>query len=246
MYFMDADTGVELPSGNEEGAADLSSEPDVTPEGDTTGSTQPDDRTEKAFAARFAKEREKLEREYQEKYKDYDTYKNIGEYFREQNGFDDPMTLHEEIELAKLQARAEQSQVPPEMQQRLEQLEAKAAEADKMKADQELQTWYQGFKKDLTDFASQKGVDANELEKFMAENKLANMDIAYKAFAFQDAEAKKADIEKKAVENYLNSKKAPRTEGAGTAGYVPPAAPKTWDEADARAIERLRSAQQPQ
>jgi hypothetical protein len=246
MYFMDADTGVELPSGNES-VADSSTEPDVSTEVDTEESTPPAvDRTEKAFAARLAAERAKIERDYQEKYKDYDTYKNIGEYFREQNGFDDAMTLQEEIELAKLQARAEQSQVPPEMQKRLEQLEAKAAEADRLTQEKELQTWYQGFKKELTDFAKDKGIDANELEKFMAEKKLGDMDIAYKALAFQDTQAQKAAIEKAAVENYLNSKKAPRVEGAGTAGYIPPATPKTWKEADAGAREMFRAARQQQ
>jgi hypothetical protein len=202
------------------------------------------ERVDTAFAKRLAAERTKMEKEYAERYKDYDTYKEVGEYFRELNEADDVMSLKERIEMERLQQRAEQAQVSPEVQRRLEELEAKAAEADQLKENQKLQDFYKGFRNDLEKFAGEKKVDANELEKFMAEKRIPDMDIAYKAMTYADAEAKAEEIKQNAIKEYLQSKKAPKVEGAGTPGHIPPAPPKTWQEANARAAEMIRAARQ--
>jgi hypothetical protein len=77
---------------------------------------------EKAFAKRLAAERSKWDAEVNEKYKDYDTHKELSQYLQEINGAD-ALTLKEQIEMSKLQARAEDNQISPEMQKRLETLE---------------------------------------------------------------------------------------------------------------------------
>ena len=200
-----------------------------------------DPKVETAFAKRLAAERAKMEAEYSEKYKDYDTYKEVGEYFREANEFEDVLSLKEQIEMQRLQDRAEKSQVPPEIQRRLEELETKAAKADEFEEQQKQQEWYKGFRNEMSTFAKEKGVEVDDLEKFMIDNKVGNMDIAYKAMKFQDVEAQKENIEKDAVKKYLESKKAPKIEGTSSPAYVKPDTPKSWAEARQRAAEQMRS-----
>ncbi|MUT66016.1 hypothetical protein [Paenibacillus sp. NEAU-GSW1] len=246
-FHMDADTGVEVPTGTE-GAADPSAqEQPPSPSGDITAEPQQaDERTEKAFANRLASERKKLEAEFAEKYKDYDTLKDVSEYFRQVNNFDDVLSMKEQIELQRLQERAAVSDIPVEVQRRLEELESRAERADKLEQEKELQDWYRDFRNGLEKFAGEKGVDANELEKFMSDNQITNSEMAYRAMTFTDAEARKEEIKQQAIQDYLNSKKAPRVEGAATPGYIPPATPKTWKEATAGALEMIRSMRQQQ
>lgn len=201
-----------------------------------------DPKVETAFAKRLATEREKIRAELSEQYKDYDTHKQVSEYFREVNNYDDVLSLKEQIEMERLQTRAEQSQVPPEVQKRLEELESKAAKADEMEAQQKQNDWYKGFRGELGTFAKEKGIEVDDLEKFMIDNKVGNMDIAYKAMKFQDVESAKTEIEKDAVKKYLESKKAPKTEGTSSPAYVRPESPKSWAEARERAAEQMRSA----
>lgn len=201
-----------------------------------------DDRVEAAFAKRFAAERAKIEQEYAEKYKDYDTYRNITDYFRELNEMNDARELSDRIEMERLQARAEQAQVSPEVQRRLEELEAKSAEADSLREQQSLQNWYQGFRSELEKFAADRKVEADEVEKFMIDNNVKDMEIAYKAMKFQDVEAKREEIEKAAIAKYLGSKKAPNAIGAGSAAHVPATTPKTFQEATRGALEMIRNA----
>lgn len=226
-------------------AAEPQQEVTTPPEGQANEPPAGDERVEAAFAKRFAAEREKLEKEYAEKYKDYDTYKGVSEYFREVNELSEVSELSQMIELERLKQRAEASQVTPEFQRRIEELEAKAAEADTLRQQNELQSWYRTFRTDLEKFATERGADANELEKFMGDNRIGNMEIAYKALKFADAEAKKKEIEDAAVARYLDSKKAPKAEGSGAAAHVSPSSPKTWDEAKRGALEMMRSANKP-
>lgn len=201
------------------------------------------DKVEAAFAKRFAAERAKLESEYAERYKDFDRYKGISEYFREMNEMSDVSELSDRIEMERLQERAQQAQVSPEVQRRLEELEAKAAEADQLREQQNVQSWYKDFRADLDKFAADKQASADEIEQYMIENQISNYEIAYKALRFADAEKQREEIEKAAIARYIESKKAPNVVGAGgIAAPVPAASPKTWDQARAGALEMMRNA----
>lgn len=211
---------------------------------ETTETTQPsEERVEAAFAKRLSAEREKLEKEYTERYKDYDVYKGIGEYFRELNEYGDVSELNERIEMERLQQRAQAAEVSPEVQRRLEELEAKAAEADTLREQQQLQNWYKDFRTNLEKFAGEKQVEADAIERYMIDNNLPNMEVAYKVMKFEDVQAERERIEKAAIERYIESKKAPNAISSGSsAGHVPASAPKTWDQARAGALEMMRNA----
>ncbi|HMK57735.1 MAG TPA: hypothetical protein VK462_01640, partial [Nitrososphaeraceae archaeon] len=205
-----------------------------------------DPKIEQAFAKRFAAEKAKLEQEYADKYKDFDTYKEVSEYFREVNEAEDVLSLKERIEMERLQARAEKAEIPVEVQKRLEQLEEKAAKGEELEKHQANQQFYNKFRSDLDKFIEGKDVKADDIEKYMIDNKVPNMEIAYRAMKFDDAQANKEAIKKEAIQEYLNSKKAPKVEGSGTAGFVQQDPPKTLAEANKRAADRIRAANQNQ
>lgn len=239
-YLMDIDTGAEVPAAGGESIPET---------GEATGEQAPPPAAESnqesgkdfAFSKRLEAEREKLRAEYEDRYKDYDTVREVADYFREANGLDDVMSLKEKIEMSRLQERAEKSNLPPEVQQRLETLEAKAAEADEYKQTEALRSQYNEFRGKLGEFVEGKDVKADDLEQFMIDNRIQNMEIAYKAMTHTDVQSQREAIEKEAVEKYLQSKKAPRAEGAGSAGQVNTPPPKTWDQARAGAAEMLRN-----
>lgn len=197
-----------------------------------------------ALQAELSRREEKLKKEYAEQYKDYDTYKIVGDYFQRVNNFEDVMSLKERIELDELQAQAEKQQVPVEVLQRIQQLEAKAEEGDQLKKEKELQDFYRGFRSELEAFSKEKGTDADALEQFMVDNQIGSHEIAYKAMKAEELEAKLETAKKDAIKEYLESKKAPKTEGAGAAGVISEGPPKTWGEARQRALERFRAAKQ--
>jgi hypothetical protein len=201
---------------------------------------------EKAFAKRLSSEREKWQREVEERYKDYDIAKKATEYLMRTSGIDDPMTLKEQLELADLQERADRENVPTEVIRRIDQLEAKAAKAEEYERIQEQQKFYSNFRSQLDAFIKDKGVDAEALEQFMIDNRVSDMNIAYRAMKFDEVSKDREKIEKEAVTRYLDSKKAPKAEGSGTPGYTAPSTPKTFEEARRNALEMMRSANQKQ
>lgn len=190
-----------------------------------------------------AEERAKWEKETSERYKDYDVYKEVAEYLRESSGFDDILSAKEAIELERLQAQAETQQVPVEVLKRIQELEAKAAKAEVYEKQQEEQKVYQEFRSQLDKFAQEKGIDADEFHKFMYENEVSNFEIAYKAFKFEDVETKRQEIEKEAVKKFLEAKGSiPKVEGGSrVTGQVLPGTPKSFNDAQARAMARLNS-----
>lgn len=212
---------------------------------ETEAVAEPDKQSnfEKAFAKRLAAKEAEWEAKNAEKYKDYDTHKELSEYLQQANNLD-AMSLKERIELERLQERADKENVSPETIKRIDQLEAKAAKAEEYEKLQEQQQFYQKFRTDLDKFAESKGIKADDLEQYMVEQQVNNMDIAYRAMKFEDTQGEKERIEKEAVQKYLESKKAPKAEGSGSAGYVAPSAPKTMAEARQNALEMLRAANQ--
>jgi hypothetical protein len=194
-----------------------------------------------ALKAREAKLREQLESEFTEKYKDYDAYKDVAEYVREQQGFEDILSAKEAVELARLQTRAKKAELPVEVQQRLESLEAKAAKVEEYEQQQAQQKTYQEFRsKTLEPFAKDKGVDADTLEKFMVEQQVYNPDIAYRAMNYENVQSQREQIEKEAIKKFLEAKGSmPRVESKASGGSVIPGTPKTFQEARQRALQRL-------
>lgn len=199
---------------------------------------------EKAFAKRLSAEREKWEADRakeQERYRDYDKYEKATQYLMKQGNFQDVQQLNDALEQQMLMERAEQMGITPEIAQRLEQLEQKAQLADQLEQQRDQEQQYQSFRKDLESFASDKGVNADDLHNFMFENQIGNKEVAYKAMKADQFEQQLQNAEKEAVKKYLESKKAPKVESTGTAGTVHTEPAKSWEEARSRALERFKA-----
>lgn len=196
-----------------------------------------------AFAKRLAAEREKWDSQYQQelsRYQNYDKYEKATQYLLSNSGYSDPDALLEAIEYQQLTERAQQANVPPEVMQRLEQLEQKAQRADQYEQLQQQQQHYQSFRGNLEQFAQQKGVDPNQLHEFMYQNQIANFDMAYKAFKFDEVQQQIENAKKNGVKEFLNAKGSmPTVEGKTATGSPQLAAPKTLADARARAMARL-------
>jgi len=201
----------------------------------------------KAFAARLAAEKAKIEREYNERYKDYDTYKQATEYLQRTSGIDDILTLKEEIELANLQERAEKENVPPEVLKRIDELEVKAAKAEEYEAKSAQEKAAVEFEASLKTFVEGKEIDGkpvdhNELWKYMHDNEIGKPEIALKAMKADILEAKLATAKEDSIKDYLNSKRGVKTEGAsGAAAQTTPPTGGGFKGAEARAIARVRA-----
>lgn len=207
---------------------------------------------EKAFAKRLAAERSKWDSETAEKYKDYDTHKSLSQYLQDQNGVD-ALTLKEQIELSKLQERAETENMSVEALKRIEDLEIQAAEGRQLKEQQQEQQRVQTYFSNLETFAKTKGVESAELNAFMVENELTydpeNMEksfnIAYKAMRTDIVEQQLLTAKETGIKEYLKSKSAPRVEGSGSPGIVTEDTSKMgWSDIDKRAAARIAAANQ--
>lgn len=244
-----SDPGVESVPAAEEQTLETTSEPGVETQADAEPEKQ--NNFEKAFAKKLAAEREKWEAERQkelEKYKDYEVLQKATQYLQKTSGINDIMSLKEQLELAELQERAEEQNVPPEVLKRIDELEAKAKKAEEYERIQGEAQQRQSFEQSLMEFVKDKeGVDHNQLWSYMFDNGISNMEIAYKAMRAEQLEQQLANAEKQAVEKYLASKKAPRAEGGGaTAFQTTDTSKMSWEEIDRVAAARLRAANQPQ
>lgn len=200
----------------------------------------------KAMRAKEAHLRKQIESEYAEKYKDYDTHKELSSYFQQINGLD-AMTLKERIEMERLQERAEKENVPPEVLKRLDELEAKAAKVDEFEQQQQQQQWQQTYFTGLNEFVKDRGVEADKLNQFMIDNEFTvnpedmnkSFELAYKAMKYDDVVKQSEEAEKNGMKKLLQAKGSiPTVPGSSAQGQVvrPPA--KTWAEARARAYQR--------
>ncbi|MNC13522.1 hypothetical protein D3C75_612730 [compost metagenome] len=213
---------------------------------------------EKAFAKRLAAERDKWQKEVSEKYKDYDTHKELSEYMQEINGAD-AMTLKETIEMEKLQKRAEKNETTPEMQKRLETLEAKSARADELEEQQVKEYTNKLFWDAADKFAEGKDISKDDLNKFMIENEIIISDvtnpelverkfnIAYNAMKTEEYKQQLTTAKETAVKEYLQSKAAPRVEGSGSPGVINEDTSKMgWKDINERIVARMNAANQSQ
>jgi len=212
---------------------------------------------EKAFAKRLAEKEAQWRAEkdaelskFKEQYKDYDDLKSVADYFRELNQAPDIMSLKERIEMERLQERAEQQGISPELQRRLEELETKAAKAEELERQQqeeqrrsqeeaERQKAFTEFRSKLDEFAKGKGADADKLYEYMVENQIGNMDAAYKAMRHDELEAKIAEAEKAGMKKFLTAKGSiPTIPSNNQSAQKVQSTPKTFAEARERAMAR--------
>lgn len=204
---------------------------------------------EKAFAKRLSAEREKWEvdkqaelQKVQDQFKDYDVSKKAMEYLMKSNGINDAMSLKEQIELAELNERAENENVSPEVLKRIDELEAKSAKLDALEAEKEQTSQYQTFRTELDKFAKEHEVEPDQLHQFMFENQIGKMDVALRAMKSEENETKLKTAKEDAIKEYLESKKAPRVEGSGTAGAIEQDTSKMgWGDITRAAAERVRA-----
>lgn len=212
---------------------------------------QPDDLdSSKAFAKRLeertqkalAEERAKWEQETSQKYGNYDQYQQAMDYVMKQSGYSSFDEFQAALQEAQLNERAQQNGIDPEFQQRVETLEERAKRADELEQQQQQEKMYKEFQSALTEFSKEKGVEPSELEEFMIQNNTPSFEVAYRALRYEQMENDLKNAKDVAVKEYLESKKAPKVEGAGTPGVVKDAPPKNFEEARSRALERLRSA----
>ncbi|QHT61701.1 hypothetical protein GXP70_18120 [Paenibacillus lycopersici] len=213
----------------------------------TAGEQDAGQGADKAFAKRLAAERAKIENEYAERFKDYDTHKQVSDYFAQLNGMD-ALTLRERVELERLQEQADQQQVPVEVMRRLQELEAKAAQADELTQQQQRGQMERTYWDGVNAFAAEKGVDAKALNQFLVDsgipidpgNMQKALDIAFKAVRHDQLEKQIADAEKNGMKKLLGAKGSiPTVTGSMAQGQAASTAPKTFAEARARAMQRM-------
>lgn len=251
LHEMDGAIGAE--SGVESvPAAEVPQDPGV----DSQAVAEPKDNNfEKAFAKRLSAKEAEWQAKYQElegKYKGHDDYKYVADYLQQVHGAD-IMTLKERIEMERLQERSERENVPPEVLKRLDELESKAAEADRLKEEQEQRQRelqeeeersksFTEFKGKLDEFAKERGVDADDLYKFMVDNQTGNMEIALKAMKHDELQQKLADAEKTGMKKLLSAKAGiPTVATTNKTGSVTTPPAKNLAEARQRALARLNS-----
>lgn len=243
-----AESGVEaVPAAEEQATPQVeTSEPGVNEE--VAAEPERQNNFEKAFAKRLAAKEAEWEAKNAEKYKDYDALKKTADFFQQRHGFNDLMSMKEEIEMAELQQKAEANNISPEMQKRLESLEEKAAKADVLEQQQQQTAQYQEFRSSLEKFAAEKNANADELHKYMFDNQIGSMDVAYKAMRADQLEQQLATAKEDSIKEYLASKQAPKVEGSiGAAGTQSVDTSKmSWKELDKHAAARLEAAKTPQ
>lgn len=239
------ETGVEeVPAAGEQVDTSDLPEPTETGANDSDAADPKPNNFEKAFAKRLSAEREKWETERSkesERFKDYDKYEKATQYLMKQGGFSDVQALNDALEQQILMERAEKMGITPEIAQRLEQLEQRAQLADELEQKTQQDQQYAEFRKDLETFSTEKGVNADELHKYMFDNQIGNKEVAFKAMRADQLEQQLQNAKKDAVKEYLESKKAPKVESTGTAGTLHAEPAKSFAEARQRALERFRA-----
>lgn len=225
---------------------------------------------EKAFAKRLADAQSKWEADKQtelqnlkDQYKDHDIYRKAAEFVQKQTGINDIMSLKEELEMNELQERAAREGISPEVQRRLDQLEAKAARADELEAQrteeqqqreqqQEQERLEKAYFDNLGEFAKAKNIDGDKLNQFMIDNEFSvnpdnlerSLEMAYKAMKHDELVQQLEDAEKNGMRKLIQSKSTiPQVNGSKAQGQTIAPAPKTLAEARQRAMQRLTSAE---
>ncbi|MCQ6289068.1 MFS transporter [Bacillus cereus] len=201
-------------------------------------------RLQERTQAALMEERGRWEQEAAERYGNYDQYNRAMNFFMKQAGYNDLDSMMQAIEQQDLLQRAEKFGVTPEIQQKLEALEQKAQRAEELEYQREQQELSQRFTQALGQFAQEKGADAAALEQFMLEQNVPHFEVAYNAMRTQQLEEQLTSAKETAIQEYLQSKKAPKVEGPGVTGLVSDEPTTDFQVARERALQRLRSANQ--
>ncbi|AFU12941.1 hypothetical protein MC28_1519 [Bacillus thuringiensis MC28] len=201
-------------------------------------------RLQERTQAALVEERQRWEQETSERYGNYDTYDRAMNFFMKQAGYNDLDSMMQAIEQQDLLQRAEKFGVTPEIQQKLENLEAKAQRAEELEYQREQQQLAQRFTQALGQFAQEKETDAAALEQFMVEHNVPNFEVAYNAMRAEQLEEQLTSAKETAIQEYLQSKKAPRVEGSGATGIVSDEPTTDFKVARERALQRLQAANQ--
>lgn len=237
LFAEDVDTGVETAPD-----AGVQEETDTSQTGvEEKAAAEPEKQNnfEKAFAKRLADAQSKWEAEAAERYKGHEDYKYLADYLQQANGMD-VLSLKEQIEMERLQQRAEKENLPPEVLKRLDALEAKAAKVDEFEQQQQEVQQYQEFRGKLEAISKQHDVDPDALHNFMHENQIGKFEAAIKAFKYDEVVKQREDAEKEGVKKFLTAKGSiPAVTGSTAQGQVTSPAPKTLAEARQRAMQRL-------
>lgn len=189
----------------------------------------------------LAEERKKWEAENSEKYKDHDVAKKSLEYMMRTNKIDDPMTLKEKIELAELEEKADQENLTVEELQRRQELDDLKAWKKQTEEKEQQGEQYKTFRTTIEEFAKENEADADALEKYMYDEQIGSPKAALNAMKAEEYKQKLEEKEADVIKRYVESKKAPKAEGAGAAGTVIET-PKTWEDSRSAALSRIRAA----
>ena len=142
--------------------------------------------------AALMEERGRWEQEVSERYGNYDRAMN---FFMKQAGYNDLDSMMQAIE-------------------------QKAQRAEELEYQREQQQLSQRFTQALGQFAQEKGADAEALEQFMVEQNVPNFEVAYNAMRAQQLEEQLTSAKETAIQEYLQSKKAPKVAGSGATRIV--------------------------
>ncbi|WP_144499649.1 MFS transporter, partial [Bacillus thuringiensis] len=159
-------------------------------------------RLQERTQAALMEERQRWEQEVSERYGNYDKYDRAINFFQQQAGYNDLDSMMQAIEQQDLLQRAEKFGVTPEIQQKLESLEAKAQRAEELEYQREQHQLSQRFTQALGQFAQEKGADAAALEQFMVEQNVPNFEVAYNAMRAQQLEEQLTSAKETAIQEY--------------------------------------------
>lgn len=199
-----------------------------------------------SFAKRLAAERAKIEQqyqqEYQQKYADYDRYKSIVDSTLQYTNLASLDEYEQSLQEQRLMAEAERNGLDVETQREIFELKRQQQEQQTKLQQYEQEKAKFEFMSFLNDFTKDKDIKADELHDYIVQNEIYNPDIAYKAMRAEKLESELANAKQLAIKEYLEGKRqAPSVEGGGNAGVVKQSPAKTFEEARARALQRLNT-----
>lgn len=173
--------------------------------------------------------------DYTQKTQELASERKLAQIFKDQNlNIDDLIT---QFEQAQIEEEAQAAGLPPEFYQEFTQMKQEL-ESNKWNGviaqqDSKLQNepFYNEWKKDVFEFAMQRGVDLETAYTYLARTKLPEI--------MQNQEKLKDD----AVKEYLSKKREPQgvVEGDGSTPVVQVSQPKTFEDAKAGALAYLKS-----
>lgn len=209
-----------------------------------SGAVAEPDKVEKAFAARLAAEKAKIEGQFK-------PYLSVIEEAAKEFGFnsvDEYLKAYENAKTNKaIQKEADKYQASPELIKRIQDAEAKLAAYEQEKQQMSQKQWEAKVKADIlsvVESAKKEGVTLTEEQILgaMVEENIADPSKVYK-LRFKP-ETNVEELKQKAIAEYIENIKNGRApvEGGGASPVVVSQSPKTFEDARKGAFEMLRAA----